>query len=539
MAIPRNTSRPILPSRRARTDGKLYARAIPEKVEITETYSVTQDISTNPSLEAGSPEGHIEIAVPFDGRDYFTRQAAHDVEFGTGGQPGNGPGRVVIGHLLLADHTKTDLRGIMRQHNSAGVIPLEVPIPGRPEQLTDDRGTCVVAYDYRPETPEVYPVWLEVALYDPDSVQLHAIDQLTQLGHVDLGRAINWLMRTARFTGGLEMSIRVGLAIPVKQDGAPPSPKVKLVSVDWPVITSLHSVQLERGTTQRERDAAKPAPGKRGNHDNEVPEEKPHAVRYNPDLGRLEWESVPVNEGTALEGSPGTRVFSSVEMRLNITHPGELFVTRERFQRQTLAIHAEVEIDGYLLSGLEAWLFDATGDWQRLPRQAVSPQSRDRKPWQPKLTTCLSVDTTFFVTDEFSKREFRPYQQYIFDGVVPDEGRITDILTILNTSNFETEWRADAANKSSSDSPRWLLRATRQEGTSWLTLLIAVDGWKYSVDQESLKGAGQTKLTFGRESGRMRVSVLGMLPRDHAVLAYEMNHLQQALRERFQYQQGL
>ncbi len=529
----------MLSSRRARSDGKLYARAIPEKVEIAETYSVTQDISANPSLEAGSPEGHIEIAVPFDGRDYFTRQAAGDVECGTSAPPGNGPGRVVIGHLLLADHTKTDLRGMMRQHNSAGVIPLEVPLPGTLEQLTDDRGTCVVGYDYRPDAPEVYPIWLEVGLYDPDSVQLHAIDQLAQLGRVDLGLAINWLMRAARFTGGLEMSITVRLAIPVKQGSAVPLPTVKLVSVDWPVITSLHSVQLERGTTQRERDAAKPGRGQRGNTDNEVPEDKPHAVRYNPDKGRLARESVPVHEGAALEGSPGTRVFSSVVMRLNITHPGELFVNRERFQRQTLAMHAEVEIDGYLLSGLEAWLFDATGDWQRQPRQQAGEQSQNRKPWQPKLTTRLSVDTTFFVTDEFSKREFRPYQQYIFDGVIPDEHRITDIVTILNTSNFETEWRADPGNQSSSDSPRWLLRATRQEGTSWLTLLIAVDGWKYSVDQESLKGAGQTKVTFGRESGRMRVSVLGMLHRDHAVLAYEMNHLQQALRERFQYQQGL
>jgi len=71
-----------------------------------------------------------------------------------------------------------------------------------------------------------------------------------------------------------------------------------------------------------------------------------------------------------------------------------------------------------------------------------------------------------------------------------------------------------------------------------LTLLIAVDGQKYSVDQERLRNAGLVKETFGTAGGRMRLSVLGTLHRDHVTLAHEMNHLQQALRERFRYQRG-
>jgi len=525
----------MLSSRRARSDGKVYARAVPERAEITETYSVTQEISSNPTRQVSQPAGRIEVAVPFDGRDYFTRQAADDVAAGIGGQSGNGSGRAVIGHLLLADHTRTDLRSVMRQHNNAGVIPIEVPVPDNLDQLTDDRHTCIVTYDYQPQVPEVLPLWLDVELYDPDSVQLRAVDLLARWGQIDLGRAIDWLMRTARFTGGLEMSLSVGLAIPVRQDGTGPVPEVKLVSVDWPVITSLHSVQLERGITPSEHGATQPE------RDGGVPQSRPHPIRYNPERGRLEWESIPVHEGAALEGSPGTRIFNSVDMRLKIRHPGELFATPELFREQKLTIHAEVEIDGYLLSGLEAWLFGATGDWQRLPQQREQdgwPRSQGQRPWEPKLRSCLGVDTAFYVTDEFSKREFRPYQQYMFDGVIPDERRITDIVTVLNYSNFETDWQADPGNESNPDTPRWLLRATRQEGTNWLNLLIAVDGWKYSVDQERLKNAGMVKEIFGTAGGRMRVSVLGMLPRNHVVLASEMNHLQQALRDRFRYQRG-
>lgn len=517
----------MLSSRRMRGDDRVYARAAPERTEITETYSVKQEISSNPTREAGEPTGRIEVAVPFDGRDYFTRQAAADVESGLGGRQADGAGRAVIGHLLLAEHTRTDLRTIMRQHNNAGVIPIEVPILGSLNELTDDRHTCVIAYDYHPQQAEFYPIWLDVKLYDPDSVELHVVDLLAQLGHIDLGKAIDYLMRTARFTGGLEMSITVGLAIPVRPGARGPLPRVKLVSVDWPVITSLESVELDRDTTQAERGGSKP-------------EERSHPVRYNPDRGRLEWESIPIHPGEAHEGSPGARIYQSTQMRLKIRHPGELFPTAELFREQKLSIHADVEIDGYLLSGLEAWLFGATGNWQgRLPQEDVRARPRGRQPWQPKLTTRIGIDTEFYVTDEFAKREFRPYQQYVFDGVIPDERRITDIVTVLSHSNFETDdpW-TDPNNQSRPEAPRWLLRATRREGTDQLTLLIAVDGRKYSVDQERLLGAGTVKEISGTAGGRMRLSVLGTLHRDHATLAHEMNHLQRMLRERFRYQRG-
>ena len=269
----------------------MYARAAPERTEITETYSVRQEISSNPTREFGEPAGRIEVVVPFDGRVYFTRQAAADVGYGLGGQSAGGVGRAVIGHLLLADHTRTDLRTIMRQHNNAGVIPIEVPIPSSLGDLTDDRHACVIAYDYRPQAAEIYPIWLNVQLYDPDSVELDEIDQLAQLGQIDLGHAIDYLMRTAHFTGGLVMSITVGLAIPVSPGAPGPLPVVKLMSVDWPVITSLESVQLECHTTLAE--------GTKAEQDGSVVERKLHPVRYNPDRGRLEWESIPVHPGPA------------------------------------------------------------------------------------------------------------------------------------------------------------------------------------------------------------------------------------------------
>ena len=126
--------------------GNLYARAAPEKVEITEEYSVTQEISTNPVWEPGPAEGRVEIVVPYDGEKYFTREAADDVKKGI--QTRTGEGTAMVGQLLLSDYSKTgELRSVMRLHRNSGVIPIEVPVPdpwprsrlpvGRPDGLPD------------------------------------------------------------------------------------------------------------------------------------------------------------------------------------------------------------------------------------------------------------------------------------------------------------------------------------------------------------------------------------------------------------------
>jgi hypothetical protein len=507
-------------SRRGRGDGKLYARAAPGKVEITENYSVTQEISGNPVLNTGPCAGRIEITIPLDGHEFFTRQAADDLRLGTSGRPGNGQGPAVIGHLLLADHTRTDLRSAMRQYNNAGVIPIQVPVPasgGDMDQLTGDRQTFVVTYDYQPRDPEVLPVELDVELHDPDTLNLQVVDVLARWGELDLAATIDQLRRDASFTSGIVMSITVQLAIPVKKDQGVERPSVKLVSVDWPAITSLRTTELEYDD-----------PSEALNYD-DPSDAKAHPVRYNPVLGRLEWEDIRMGSRSVPEGSGDKRVFESVKMRLKIEHPGELFMAEK------LTMHAEVEIPNYLLSGLQAWLFDATGDWQRQPESGAPGGTR--RPWEPVLTTRLSIETEFYVADMFAKRYFRPYQQYVFDDVIPDEMRITDIITVLRNSRFTTKQEQDPGNPANPNAPKWLISATRRHGPDTLDLLIAVEGEKYAVDREEIMGDNRIKQTRSKESGRMRLSVLGALPREHAELSREMNLLQQALRDRFRFQQ--
>ena len=63
------------------TNKLVYARAQPEFVSLKETYRYKLEIARNQAPpRIHSPEGQLEIAVPYDGQRYFSRLACADVE---------------------------------------------------------------------------------------------------------------------------------------------------------------------------------------------------------------------------------------------------------------------------------------------------------------------------------------------------------------------------------------------------------------------------------------------------------------------------
>jgi hypothetical protein len=506
MSTPGDRFRSALLSRRGRADDRLYARATPEKVEVTESYSVRQEISKSPYLSLdGDGTGRIELEVPYDGRDYFTRQAADDVERGPQMPSGAAERKAIIGHLLLMDHAKTDLRNTAGRHNQAGVIPIAIPVSSSHGdlKLTDDRRTCVIWYEYQPENPAIYPIDLEIELYDPDNLTLDfdEVEASVKNNEGKVSEVIETLRQAARFSSELLLSMIATISIPVKKESPRLYPMVKRMSVAWPTITSLSTTRLDRSHGGDQGFRTEP-------------------VRYNPADSRLEWEDIPVLQpapaGDDADGS--VRIYRSELMLLNIGHPGELF------KSEKLEVKAEVEIPGYLLSGLEAPLFDATGR---------------RQGTQPKLTTRLSIHTSLYPADVFAKRTFSPYQRFVFDEIVPDEMRITDIVTVLRNLRFDVNRPWSAPGNSSSQSPQWLITAKRSQGPDSLDLLVAVEGMRREVEREQLMPGHTVRETRkDKASGQLEISVLGMLPRDHGELTREMNALQQAVRNRFRLHQG-
>ena len=490
----------------------VYARAVLKRAEITENYYVEQEISKNRSTSLSpdhsgrreyEPPGRIEMAIPYDGHDYFTRQARDDVARKLE-RLEQRRRTAVIGRLLLHDDEKTDLRSSLNLHDKHGAIPIEIPVTradGSLGSLTADHRTCVIRYDYQTELPEIVPAQMEIALYDPDSLDLPVVDLMSEQGKRYVDDVIHKIRQQVNFKSELLLHVFVRLHLPVKKDYPEPTPSVARISVAWPTITSLQTLSLhvgDRAATERAEVLY-----------------REQSVRYNPVKRCLQWKDVPMfrvrtNPG---DGDVSICIYESAAMLLSIRHPGELY------EQPSLEVHAETEIPGYLISGLEARLYDATGHPQRL---------------QPKLTTRVSTDATLVLNDAFTRRTFSPFRHLVFDEIIPDDMRITDIMTALSDAGFKVSkvWpeRQGPDLDAETGSLYWFLAARRREGPDDMDLWIFVEGKRYTTERETvIHGGGETRKTM-RPSGELKIFIRGTLAGDHKELAREMNALQQELR---------
>ena len=485
----------------------VYARAVLERAEITENYHVEQEISKNRSTilsrdpsgrRENEPAGRIEMAIPYDGHHYFTRQARDDVARKLA-HLDHRRRMAVIGRLLLQDDENTDLRRSLSLHDKHGAIPIEIPVTradGSPGELTADHKTCVIRYDYETDPPEIVPAQMEITLYDPDSLDLPVVDLMSEHGKQYVGDVIAKIRQQVNFKSELLLRVFVRLLLPVKKDYPEPAPSVARISVGWPTITSLQTLSLhvgDRAATERAEARYREQP-----------------VRYNPVKRFLEWKDVPMfgvrtNPG---DGDVSICIYESAAMLLSIRHPGELY------EQPSLNVHAETEIPGYLMSGLEARLYDATGHPQRL---------------QPELTTRVSTDATLVLNDAFARRTFSPFRHLVFDEIIPDDMRITDIMTALSDAGFKVSkvW----PERQDSDRDAWFLAARRREGPDDMDLWIFVEGKRYIAERETVMHGGGVTHKVDVDSGQLKVFVRGTLAGDHKELAREMNALQQTLRE--------
>ena len=526
-----------------------FARAVPEKVKVTETYEVDQNISANPRLVPGKqrPTGEIEITVPYDGKDHVTRRAARDIKRVTSGIPAATSTEVVIGQLVLADHYHIEnLPPDVRMRGEYGVMPIAIPRLSDAE-LTDGRKAAVITHEYKPRYPQVIPAAMEISVLDPDSLGEISLAEWLEDGREEglkedpeeealrsnadfqaaLTKAIGEFSQKIGFRSMLLLQMEVRLTLPIGPDPKNPrtpakDPEVRKVSIGWPTITSLHTTTLQVHAAVL-------------NDKQEVEEEadwQEFPVRYNPVDRRVEWEVLPMSG--ASEDKDGGRLrgteYVSPPMHLLIGHPGELYKTG------ILKVTAEVEIPGYLLSGLDPQLFNAFGG--RYPAFTEYPGTfAEGKELRPALKTVVTVNGEFTVEDIFRKRHFSPHHNIIFDDIAPDEMRIREIFSVLNNLGFsDVESLLEESKSTDADAPEWFLRASRSRGPDQMTLWIYVEGTRRVVEHKQIMGDVHVQHTGKRDTGQLRLHMLGRLPRDHKDITREMNSLQKALRDLYQYQ---
>ncbi|MFJ7218660.1 hypothetical protein [Amycolatopsis sp. NPDC098790] len=466
----------------------IFARALPETVKVTERYHYKQEISRNASiLPSKEPDGEIEIVVPFDGADHFTRQACDDVTTALRSRDSVESSDALIGHVLFDEHQKTDLGRRLSLDDTYGALPIRVPVSGEgsaggPAELSGDRHACVIHHEYAPspDTLELMPIDVHAELLDPDTVEELGPMPETSVTGMDLSK----LSLQPNFQSYLLLTIKVRVVLPWKhKENRPrPQPVIDRISIDWPTITSLHALTLA-------------LPRK-----NDVP------ITYNPVERSIEWRTVPLK---LAQQDKENLVFESARMALLIQQPGELY------QEDKLNGQVEVKIPAHLLSGARTRLFDGSG----------------RKTDQVKHEEVSWVKSGFqlILDDAFARRQLTPHQHLYFDEVIPEDARIGDIFNALRAKGFEVVDNVKISD--TEEKSQWVLKATHAEGPDKMVLTLYVEGTRHETERQVRRGGQTNKTTF--RSGELRLFMYGTLPRTSEPVTREMNALHAAIRHRF------
>src|SRR6187399_2067112 len=262
--------RNVLGTRRGGGADSGFVRAEVESVTIAERYCYEQEISRNPTHgRIADPTGHIELTVPYDGHDFFTRQACADVS----AQDDQGFDDALIGHLALNNYSGTNLGEVLSLSGSYGAVPIRVPVAGAggPDALDSDEQACVISYDYapNPELPKVIPIEVRVELIDPDTVDLASLIEAVSTDDKKIEHIPNRITQQVSFRQCLWLSLSVSISLPTRPSKEL-KPVVKRVSLDWPTITSLQALHVTVDQHVSER------------------------ITYNPVKRSIEWSDVPM-----------------------------------------------------------------------------------------------------------------------------------------------------------------------------------------------------------------------------------------------------
>lgn len=470
----------------------IYARVRPASVNLRESYYFEKIISRNPFIgpdQDQASKGKFEFAVPYDGDQYFTRQAYNDVKKQFNSNSPGGDIEAQLGHIAFINYDRTNLREALGLNNRYGSFPLTVPILGQGisniEQLYSDRLTSTVALDYIPDWPDFSPIDVNLELWDEDTLSWSGTENPEE--DKQLAKIAEEITQQVNFHHNLLIKPRLWIDLPNHLIEEDVHPTIIRMTLKWPTITSFRGLNLRIGS----------------------PLGKEHRVIYNPETRNLEWGDIPMNSDPQFSRT-GVRTFSADPMYLFTDYPGELY------QQLCLEGQVEVKIPGLLLSGTQARLFNALGE------RTVNNEL--------KAVSHVTVKFKLILDEAFARRKLSPYQHLYFDEVIPDEMRVADIKTAIADRGFRIVQDKSLAL---ANEIRYFIKAVRPEGPDTMKLAMLIEGKRQEAERETQLKGGQ-KFKSSTESGYLRVYIRGELPGNSQRLTQEMNAFQTALHERFE-----
>lgn len=492
-------------------DRTIFARALPEAVRITETYSYQQIIARNSVQDAvGKPKGELKVTVAYDGQRSFAREAWLDVRQQGLQETADGQEQqALIGHLAFSNTGRTRLGQVVDLRGQFNTVPIQVPV-AHPmlehlDHLVDGQHVWEAKIEYAVDEPATWPIKVGLAVQDEAGANPVFEEARIHSGSPADSDLIKAAIRHLVNPQALMLLMRVKVNLPVGVMGEDLQPEISKVRVNWPRFTSLSAFEV---LNESKRDGDK------------RPNPLPH--RFDAVNRALEWTKVAMS-ATGPATSTGMRNYDSPAMSLSIQVPTDLRIEYDEQRSppndtlsEALTGEVQVEVPGWLMSGLQVRLFDGAG---RLVEQPPL-----------HLKTVLKTSFTVNLDDALTRRVLTPRLQLFFDQVIPDDLRMLDIRTALADRGFQI-YQDEPISLPERDFGHYLL-AMRTEGSDKLIMLVVVEGKTYTTRREA-RIPGQQRYTSVFESGALRVHMIGVLPSDGRALIREMNRLQQALHARF------
>jgi hypothetical protein len=486
---------PSTPTPAPNTDRALYARARPELILVEERYSYDEEISRNSRIARGDdPAGKIVISVPYDGYECFSRDALRDVDRVFSEPPGS-EHDAKIGYLVFVDHEETNLSEVLGLDGQFGAFPLRVPVRSidlhAAETLIDDRSEYRLEVTYAPKRnrPELTPVRVAVDLIDPDHGDFSTQDrELYNLRDEAVQAVANAVTKFAGFKPILMARIRAYVTLPPRPGKDDARPVVRHVRVRFPKQACVPASSVSVHGTAID------------------------GLQVDVRAGTVDWPGAAMQRHGKI-GENSRRRFRSAEMTLRFEQPGELFEQRE------LDVEVDVEVPGELLSWTQVRLFNACGYQDGRARSTLVARSM------------ITARCKVILRDSFAERYVSPFQSFIFDEIVPDQMRISDLVAALNDRRFEVR-EEKLPGHDNKKRIRYLLLARRIDGPATVELAIRLDGHRHPTRRESRHHVGH-RYTSTFESGSLHLYVRGQVRGETRNLVQEVMALQNTLRERF------
>lgn len=490
------------------TEATLFARARPQVIRLTETYSYKITAGGMTQVEpVGAPTGQIDVIMPYDGRDYFTRQALADVKAHLKKAGGQTQVQARIGYLGLTNYGRTDLDNRCQLGMMHNVVPLDVPIRGRglwqEAELSQESRIYWGSWGYTPEGLEWTPLRLETFVYDEVALKEEEENLVRQYGAGAVAgyqQVANRVVEQTHFEKRLLLEFRLSLLLPARMGiGREASrPRLEQMALRWPIPVSARQMRLMVNG-----------------------QEWPWVL--DAERNQIEWGSIRMTPRPGRVAGSDIRRLDTPVMRLWMEQPGELYTHStpgSPNQPGELTGHIQIVIPR-LLSELQARYFGATGDEPQVTIERM---------------TMLETELVIRVESCFERRRFSPHRRLQFPSVIPEETRLADITTWLRTQQFSFASPVDVSSPAETQDGvrRYLIRATRPEGPGELVLWVVVEGVAVETWRERRIPGRETYETV-RLAGDVVITLRAEVEGSGQRLTDVLDDLQAWMKARFQH----